>query len=195
VALTLPVTREIVVSEKRNYSISYSFCDLGMVPSSGNITAKAYPRFSKDSLFEGFLGITADRPTLKFFSPGQRLYRNTGNIRYGRVLNDFAPLLPYGVATEVTDAQATTLPHSIANGTLAITIPFGATFSRYVDPVTGVMSRDDMYMPNDPAKYQYLVLNNDVLIGNGEINITIDLGVDVPSKAEAQPTVCSVKVV
>ena len=110
------------------------------------------------------------------------------------MINDYTALIDYGVATEVKDADAPNLPHSISSGVLNVVIPFGATFSRYVDPVTGVMSRDDMYLPNDPARYYYLIMDGDTLIGSGTIFITIDLGkptVDTNQK----PTVCSVKVV
>jgi len=194
VALTLPVTRDIVVSEKRNYVLSYAFCDLGVVPLDGNIFAKAYAKFSESSLFEGFIGASAARPTIRLFSPGEKLYKNSGVTRPGRMINDYTALIDYGVATEVKDADAPSLPHSISSGVLNVVIPFGATFSRYVDSVTGVMSTDDMYLPNDPARYYYLIMDGDTLIGSGTIFITIDLG--KPTVDENQkPTVCSVKVV
>jgi hypothetical protein len=194
VALTLPVTRDIVVSERRNYVLSYAFCDLGIVPLGGSIFAKAYAKFSESALFEGFIGVSAERPTIRFFSPGEKLYRNSGVTRKGRMVNDFTALLDYGVATEVKDADAPSLPNLIANGVLSITIPFGASFSRYVNPETGVMSRDDMYLPNDPARYYYIVMSGDTLIGSGTIFITIDLGRPPVDEEEKEPTVCSVKV-
>lgn len=192
-AFTFPIVRDIVVSEKRNYVLSYSFCDLGIVPLGGNIFAKAYAKFAESSLFEGFIGTGAARPTIRFFSPGEKLYRNSGVTRPGRMVNDFTALIDYGIATEVRDADAPTLPNSITNGVLNVTIPFGASFSRYVNPATGVMSRDDMYLPNDPARYYYIIMDGDTLIGTGTIFITIDLG-KPPVDEDEKPTVCSVKV-
>jgi hypothetical protein len=82
----------------------------------------------------------------------------------------------------------------VVNPITSITIPFGASFSRYVNPETGVMSRDDMYLPNDPARSYYIVMSGDTLIGNGTIFITIDLGRPPVDEEEKEPTVCSVKV-
>lgn len=50
-----------------------------------------------------------------------------------------------------------------------------------------------MYLPNDPARYYYLIMDGDTLIGSGTIFITIDLGKPPVDKNE-KPTVCSVKV-
>lgn len=190
-ALTLPITRDIVVSERRNYTLTYTFCDLGVVPSSSDIVAKAFPRFSRDALFIGFLGASATKPTTRFFSPGDKLWRNTATTRQGR-FSEFVPLQDYGVAVEVQDTSAINMPFSISNSALTITIPFGQSFYRYVNPDTGVMSLDDMYLPNDPAKYIYAIMNNGVQLGGGIIDITIDLG--KPVVDDKQPTVCSVRV-
>lgn len=147
-ALTLPITRDIVVSEKRNYVLAYTFCDLGVLPSSSDIVAKAFPRFAHDALFVGFLGANAENTTTRFFSPGEKLWRRTGTKQ--KVTN--GQLESYAVATTIEDADAIALPFSISGGTLNITIPFGTSFSRHVEAATGVMSNDDMYLPNSPAK-------------------------------------------
>jgi len=191
-AMTLPITRDIVVSESRSYYIDYAFCDLGVVPSDGNIIAKAFPRFAHDALFIGILTNYSTYAVTRFFSPGDKLYRRTGNSQKGR-MSLYAPEQDYPVAYPVEDSQAIDLFHYIENGVLRVVIPFGVTFSRYVS-TTGYMSTDDMYLPNSPMKYAYAVMSGADQIGGGTIDITIDLGKDPNNKKDEQPTVCSVKV-
>ena len=187
-ALTTPITRDIVVSEKRNYVLTYSFCELGVTPSAGDIIAKAFPRFTYDAFFIGFLGSSSPKPVRKMFAPGDKLWRRTGS-KVGR-FDEYSAEYEFPVATEIQDAAAINLPFSISEGTLSVTIPFGASFSRVLSETTGIMSTDDMYAENDPATYVYAVVSKGVSIGSGYVNITIDLAAPVVD-ANAAPTVCS----
>jgi hypothetical protein len=190
VAISTPISRDIVVSEKRNYVLSYTFCDQNNVPSLSDIVAKAFPRFANNALFIGFLGYNSTTIANRMFSPGDRLWRRTGS-KTGK-FDPYSPQLEWPVATEILDVDALTLPFTISAGVLSVTIPFGASFSRLLSDTTGVMSTDDMYYANDPAKYIYAVTSKGVTLGSGYIDITIDLGKPIVTP-DTPPTVCSVK--
>jgi hypothetical protein len=190
VAITTPISRDIVVSEKRNYVLSYTFCDKTNVPAAGDIIAKAFPRFASSALFIGFLGYNSTTLVNRMFSAGDKLWRRTGS-KTGK-FDPYSPQLEWAVATEIQDAEALSLPFTISAGVLSVTIPFGTTFSRVLDETTGNMSTDDMYYANDPAKYIYAITLSGVTLGVGYIDITIDLSKPVVVQ-ETPPTVCSVR--
>lgn len=191
-ALTLPVTRDVVISEKRNYFLKYSFCNLGLVPSQADVIAFAAPLFSVDVLVQGFIR-SATKIETRLFPKGQNLMRRTGT-RLGK-LNQFAQELEYPVLQYVGQSQWPSLPCSISGGVLTVTLPFGPTFYRYVDPVTGKMDKvSDLETINDPALYYYSVISKGVILAGGFITITIDLSVDVEDPVDTEPTICTVNV-
>jgi hypothetical protein len=192
-ALTLPVLRNIVISEKREYTLKYLFCDLGLVPNNSDISAFAVPLFSVDCLFVGFVGQYSERPVTRFFGAGENLRRFSGVTKLGKT-QEFSAELPYSVVELIPFNQWPLLQTSVSGSALTVTLPFGATFSRYVDPVSGKMDKaSDLEPRNDPAKYYYTINHKNTYIAGGVIDITIDLGVDVV-KENTEVTVCSVQV-
>lgn len=191
-ALVLPITRDIVLAEKRDYTIALSFCDLGVVPSS--IIAKAFPAFAYPRLFDGFLEASSSTPVRKFFEPGENLWRTAGT-KLGRYVS-WEPEGPIPVATQIMDASAIVLQHSLSNGVLTVTFPFATSFTRTLNPLDGSMSKNDMDPSNSPAKYAYGIFNGETHLCGGWLDIPIDSAdptsgtIDPPRP----PTVCSVKV-
>ena len=195
-SLTLPVSRNIVISEKRDYTLTYSFCEQSAVPESASIIAKAFPRFSEDTYFEGFLGASSSTPVRRFFSAGESLWRVTGE-KTGQLYAG-SPVVAYSIATKIEDASAVSLSFSLSGGRLSVLIPFGSSFSRMISPVSGAMSKDDMALGNSPARYIYAVMSGAAAIGSGYIDITIDLsdvgGGSGGSAKTKETTLCSVGV-
>ena len=178
-AVDLPINRDMTISEKRNYTLKYKLCPKSLLPSGPINTytgfyAKAFPKMSVSVTRTCFLGVEATAPVMKTFQPGDKFWRHTGT-KSGSWPASFSPAQDYAVLTQFDDRNAPQLTCSFADNTLSVTIPFGATFSRYVYPF-GLMSDDDSLLENDPIRYNYAVLAGTTIVGQGTIYITIDLG-------------------
>jgi len=178
-AVDLPINRDVTISEKRNYTLKYNLCPKSLLPS-GPINsytgfyAKAFPKMSVSMSRICFLGQDATSPVFKTFQPGEKLWRYAG-FKQGKWPSQYEADKDYSVFTQFSDLNAPWLTCALAGSTLSVTIPFGATFSRYVYPY-GAMSDEDTLLENDPMRYNYAVLAGTTIVGQGTIYITIDLG-------------------
>jgi hypothetical protein len=190
--LGLPIFRDVTVSEKRVYTIRYDFCTQGSVPTSQYLFAKAYPRYSYPAEAQAFFdkpySAPSTVPVRRFFSPGDALWRRTGS-RLGKA-TPFQPELQWAV---YTPAPEVTLPVTISGYVITVTIPFGPSFTRFVND-NGSVSQDDSYPENDPVLYHYAVANGGLQFAGGSIKIAIDLSVVTPTTPATPATLCSVEV-
>ena len=192
-SLTIPAYRDINVSEKRTYTITYDFCGLGTAPTTYGLFATAYPRFAYPAVDVAFFdfssGSPATKPTRRFFSTGDALWKVTGE-RSGPPTQDRPLGGQYNVWTAAPEVQ---MPVSLSGRVITVTIPFGASFTRLINP-DGSVSSSDANESNDPIFYYYGVGTGGSQIGGGSINVTIDLSVVTPLTPVADPTLCSVEV-
>jgi hypothetical protein len=201
-SLTLPINRRVTVSERRNYTLTYSFCDFTNVPASGSqILAKALPRFQGFLSDVGFWQETTSSPYATYasrrtFGTGDMLWRQTGT-RSGKE-SQFSATRDYNVYTKVV--TAVDLPVSIGGGLLSVTIPFGATFTRRLLD-NNAMDLEDTFIGNDPMNYYYYIsvagsqyAGGSLAVGVGSIVVEIDLGQPAPVTPVTPPTVCSVEI-
>ena len=220
-ALQLPIKRDIVVAEKRNYLLEFDLCDLSLPPDVSTLTAFAYPVFSSPLLFTGLIFDTAYTPylgvpdslgrvaTIKTFAPNDPLY-----IRYATVSGKlFANRNDSVLLPVVAFRPQTRLPFTYSNGKLVVFIEFGPSFSRVV-PQVGPMGdlqsipwtpehwrnyNDELHPSNSPFRYKYFISQGSgqsgtyMAIAQGNIDITIDVK-NIATETPQQFSVCSVKV-
>jgi len=203
-ALQLPILRDVTVSEKRSYKITYGFCNLGISPNDSGLFAKAFPRFARPAMGFAFfdeLPTQSATPVRRFFSAGDILWRRTGS-RSGPPTQEQPQGGQYAVYTRAPDVS---MPISLSGRVITVTIPFGTSFSRLLIP-NGLMSDDDTDTRNDPAFYYYGVGDSYQQLGGGIINVTIDLSTvtppppvtpetpSPPATPGAAPSLCSIEV-
>lgn len=196
--LSLPVTRNITVSEKKRYELRLTFCDPEATPTASDFIIKALPLFKEalNNLGVVFLGEAA-KATRTSFVRGQQLWKATSSrvgvadAGYPDPADVYVPKT-YGVYTR---QEPVSLFYTIAEGVLSVKIDFGLTFSRGVSKISGQMDLDDTRMWNSPALYKYYVISKtlNAIIAEGEINITIDLS-DPTITPPGPPSVCNAQV-
>lgn len=207
-AVQLPLTIPVEISERRNYTVKINVCDVSAAIDTTKLQVKAYPTFSGSQVIRGFLNSSATYPDFVNVTSylDVRQYRVAGTrefvpaYKYYRIPEGVYPVLSYTPYVSLMPAPIS-LAWSYASKTLSVTLPFAASFpSPYQYPADWAQYGEfsASYVPQNYVWYANIVNSDGTytqLVELSPITITLAALEEEKRRQETTLSICSTQVV